>query len=859
VNVSIDAAQAGGKPCFVMLHFTGAAIPAGGQVQVPLGYDLDVFTGAAGTEFWSRPIDPVPVGGSIQVTFIGLSGGVTIEAYGSGEPLDSIQFSTVPGAFEGSHSDPDTFLFHSPYVEPIYETRLKCHNPFAWLRAAKASTSAEQGAVAATGIIVMTEEVTPSGQAPVTILSSCTGTLVGPDLFITARHCATDADHADVRSASVCFDFATDANGLRPAGYAPRWYKVLGEVASGAPPNGNSPAVNSDWLILRLDTGATGIPITPRNLGRPQPLQVGEQVFTAHHPNGAAKKFQRGTLSTTNLATGVMGFDFAGGSSGSALFDANGNVIGATLANGPITGPCDVGYCPASNVVAVLDNPPVHAAPWDVVIVMDRSGSMAGDGGNGRPKIDEARDAAAQFVRMIETGRGDEVGIESFSTSASQPHDKDPVKITTGGVNQLVGSGPAPGGVLPSINPGGLTSIGDGLKVASGMFPAPHKGSTRAILLLTDGLQNTAPMIDDVSGQLGPTQIFIVGYGDDSNLNGPLLTRVAREHGGLFIRANHGLAVRKFFGLSFGNIFKTGSIVDPEFDLPTNTAVGTIVECPVFEETELTALVGWDRPIGAVAVRIIAPDGTVIEATTSGTASDTGATWSFVRVPLPFAGNREGKWLVVPYRPQLRGREPVALRYFVTVIADGGPRFYPLRPDGHVDVGDPMPILAALHYPDRTTPPAEVDVTVTAPTVSLRDILSAYGPAPAGTGPDPVNSWTATLQLAAAANGGQLPVAPITRTFHLFDDGDHGDGAMEPDGIYGLVVDDLTKVDGTYEFQAVARYGSQLQGRRETTWSVTVGLKDDPYSWEAPKRGRTQPPSQGKEDKPSPRARKQRG
>ena len=276
---------------------------------------------------------------------------MTVLEYGSGEPLDSIEFSTVPGTFEGSHSDPDVFLFHSPYIEPTYETRLRCHNPFAWLQAASATTPAERGAVAATGIIAMTELLTPAGQPSVTFLSSCSGTLIGPDLFLTARHCATDTDHADVRSASVCFDFDTDPNRLRPAGYAPRWYKVIGEVASGAPPNGQDPPVDSDWLILRLDTGTAGIPITPRNLSRPQPLQLNEPIFTVHHPNGAAKKFQRGNLSTTNVTNGVLGFDFAGGSSGSALFDGDGNVIGAALAAGPIlSDACNVGYCPASSV-----------------------------------------------------------------------------------------------------------------------------------------------------------------------------------------------------------------------------------------------------------------------------------------------------------------------------------------------------------------------------------------------------------------------------------------------------------------------------------------------------------------------------
>src|ERR1700730_3190208 len=263
-DLAVGPALVGGSASFVMLHFSGAVFGPGAVVKVDLGYDVDLFTAALGAEFWTRPLDPVRFGQSVRVTFSGTLGGVTLVEYGSGEPIDSNEFPYNPGEFEGSHSDPDVFLHNSPYVEPVYETRLKCHNPFAWLQAASASTPGEKLGVAATGIIVMTETVTPQHPpGPVmTELSSCSGTLIGPDLYLTARHCATDTDGADLLSASVTFDFQTDINGNRPAGYSPRWYKVIGTVAAGATPAAARPW-GSDWLILRLDTGAAGIPITP--------------------------------------------------------------------------------------------------------------------------------------------------------------------------------------------------------------------------------------------------------------------------------------------------------------------------------------------------------------------------------------------------------------------------------------------------------------------------------------------------------------------------------------------------------------------------------------------------------------------
>lgn len=830
-DLAVEPALVSGSACFVMLHFTGAVFGPGAIVQVDLGYDVDLFTAASGTEFWTRPLDPVRFAQSVRVMFSGTMGGVTLLEYGSGEPIDSNEYPYNPGEFMGSHSQPDAFLHNSPYTEPNFETRLRCHNPFAWLRAAAAMTAGEKRGVAATGIIVMTETVTP--QHPpgpqMTELSSCTGTLIGPDLFLTARHCATDSDGADLLSASVTFDFQTDINGNRPVGYSPRWYKVIGTVAAGVPPAASRPW-GTDWLIVRLDTGTAGIPITPCDLRSSAPA-INEPVFTAHHPGGAAKKFQRGTVASGDVQN-VTGFDFAGGSSGSALFDANGKVVGAALSAGPLNGSaCNAGYTRASSVTDALAHPPVPGAPWDVMVVIDRSGSMSGPGGNGQTKLKEAQDAASLFVQLIRTGAGDSVGMDSFSTSATNPPDASTATVTSASKQNLVGNAPYTGGVIGAIAAGGNTSIGDGLRVAKNTFPAPHGGSKRAILLLTDGLQNTTPMIADVENQLAGIKLFIVGYGDDAHLDGPLLTKLARDHDGWYVRTDHGLALRKFFGLSFGNIFQSGALVDPEYHIAASDNMGVTIDCQVCDETELTGVVGWDKPAGALGFRIQAPDGTGIDATSPGITTDLGTTWAFFRIPLPYAANRSGTWKFTVVRAKEKRRnQNIALDYFVSIIAKGGPQLIPLPPPHHIDVGDPLPILVGLYYPDRTVPAnAEVTVTVTGPKVSIRDLVVKHGlVAPPG-GPDPVNAWTATLQLIAASNGGVLPVPTFTYSVALFDDGLHEDGAMEPDGVFGNTIKGITKFEGTYEFHAVARYGEKCKASREAFWSLTVGLKDDPY------------------------------
>ena len=90
------------------------------------------------------------------------------------------------------------------------------------------------------------------------------------------------------------------------------------------------------------------------------------------------------------------------------------------------------------------------------------------------------------------------------------------------------------------LAPGGMTSIGDGIGVALGAL-GPVGANQRALLLMTDGLQNTPPMIVDVEAGLGATKLVAIGFGAESDLDSALLSRVARAHNGLYTRANDGL------------------------------------------------------------------------------------------------------------------------------------------------------------------------------------------------------------------------------------------------------------------------------------------------------------------------------
>ncbi len=797
-----------GGPLFVILHFDQVNLSGGAKLTVDLGYGTDVFTAGAGQDLWSRPVDtrvnPIPI------RIVGGNGSARLLEFGSGEP--SIATGGSPGTSIGSQSNPDMFLQGDPYQDPIFETRLECNPGFAWRNAACAlpaiSDAIRNRVAAATGIIVEVHE---------DHVSSCSGTLIGADLFLTARHCLTDPLGRDVASASVTFDYQTLCDFHRPPGHVTRFFKVLEEVASGSPPTGFNPPVSTDWVVVRLDAAPGALP-PPLEL-RDAALMSGETIFTMHHPNGAAKKTQDGSFGGGS----ITGFDYAGGSSGSSLFDASGRLVGGPLSQGS---GCSVTYAPVAPIIAGLGTPPAPPNPLDVMLVFDRSGSMADAAPPaGRTKLREAQDAASLFVQLVREGAGDRLGLVSFSSTASldyAPHDVATAKPA------LVGPAPFTSGKVGAITSGGNTSIGGGLGIAL-LGYGSGSGNDRAMLLLTDGLQNTPPMIEEVEGYLGSTKLSVIGFGSDADIDGPLLNRVAHDHGGHFTRALDGLALRKFFGFAFGNIFESGALSDPDFVLKGSEDVSEPHRFDVCGEERITVVIGWDNPATPLRARITTPSGRPINERRVRPVR--GETWAFWRIPLPHLNERDGTWQFTVERlsptPKFKPAEPV--RYFYLVVCAGGPKLVPLAPKTRVHTGDPIDPLVALHYANRTTPHgAEVALTIDAPGIALGQLAAeAGGLAPIASG-DAVDSFHATLQAAARRAGGTLPVSPTTTTVKLFDDGVHHDGAMEPDGIFNNRLKELTRAEGTYHFRAVATYGEGCRASREAVWSVHVEPGVDP-------------------------------
>lgn len=164
------------------------------------------------------------------------------------------------------------------------------------------------------------------------------------------------------------------------------------------------------------------------------------------------------------------------------------------------------------SLVARAVDPP----PMDSVLVIDRSGSMSEPTGvPGASKADLAIQAANLYVSLLKDN--DRIGIVRFNHNANNPGDVLQTLVVAGDPASGAGRASARGTLtLANLAPTGATSIGGGTILGSTVLDAAV-ATARAVVVLTDGIQNTAPdipaAIAAVSAKVPRQRVFAVGLG----------------------------------------------------------------------------------------------------------------------------------------------------------------------------------------------------------------------------------------------------------------------------------------------------------------------------------------------------------
>ncbi|MBI2071067.1 MAG: trypsin-like peptidase domain-containing protein [Elusimicrobia bacterium] len=170
----------------------------------------------------------------------------------------------------------------------------------------------------------------------------CSGSLVGPDLVMTAGHCVSSA--GECQSTRFVFGFAIREAGALPESVAAsEVYGCAQIIGSAVVHNG------ADWSLIRLDRPVNNH--QPRTVNRSGTIKNGTQLVVIGHPAGLPTKVAGGAWVRDSSPTGyfVANLDTYGGNSGSAVFNADTGAIEGILVRGERDYE-DIGGCRVSKV-----------------------------------------------------------------------------------------------------------------------------------------------------------------------------------------------------------------------------------------------------------------------------------------------------------------------------------------------------------------------------------------------------------------------------------------------------------------------------------------------------------------------------
>lgn len=345
----------------------------------------------------------------------------------------------------------------------------------------------------------------------------------------------------------------------------------------------------------------------------------------------------------------------------------------------------------------------------DVELVIDRSGSMGSEN-----KMEMAKGAAKQFVDMLDLPTqgqdGEAIGIVSYDDNFTV--ELSIYNVENAGDKQYIKS---------KINPlyaRGMTSIGGGLQTAlSDLNAAGRTDIPDAIILLTDGMQNTPPRPEDVLPAITAKQIPVYTIGLGSDAEQTRLQWIAGETGGQYYFSPSASDMGLIYKTIKGKLGTSSSFVNFfSFELAGKEKLTKTVPVDASMTTAKFTLDGSN--IADVDFSLIAPDGTVYDSIyTNGADYIDGGTYKLFVVSNPAPGNWQ---MFADNKGDDQQTVAMDLSGATTLRIQGG------TDAGSYDASQPVKITALLQGTNEPIRGAEVKATVTGPkgkevTVLLND------------------------------------------------------------------------------------------------------------------------------------------
>lgn len=263
-------------------------------------------------------------------------------------------------------------------------------------------------------------------------------------------------------------------------------------------------------------------------------------------------------------------------------------------------------------------------SPADVELVIDRSGSMSG------ARISAAKNAAKMFIDFMRVN--DKVGVVGFNSVASVAYP----------LTQIDESGyvaTAAKLAIDSLYASGNTSIGGGIQTGQNQLSGSGANDpVWAMLLLSDGGENTSPMVSDVLPTIpAKTKIYTIGLG--SGADAALLSNIASQTGGFYRFAPSEKDLKDIYDsisseMAGGENLKS---VQSTIQQGETTQEPVVIDSSVSRATFVIAWGGSDLDLV-----LIRPDGEIIDPSVAAVEPNitfkSGSTYEFYEVNAPMPG-----------------------------------------------------------------------------------------------------------------------------------------------------------------------------------------------------------------------------
>lgn len=186
----------------------------------------------------------------------------------------------------------------------------------------------------------------------------CSGSLVAPDIIMTAGHCVPTAE--ECANIKFVFGFAVKEKGKMPLTVPAADVYGCKELIGREQINDGA-----DWALVRLDHKVAGH--TPLKLNRSGEIKAGTPVVVIGHPAGLPTKIAGGANVRDSSKPGffVANLDTYGGNSGSAVFNGQTGLVEGILVRGEqdytykgncrVSNVCESGACRGEDVTKIAN------------------------------------------------------------------------------------------------------------------------------------------------------------------------------------------------------------------------------------------------------------------------------------------------------------------------------------------------------------------------------------------------------------------------------------------------------------------------------------------------------------------------